>query len=136
MSTGKWRSSTMVRIGTSCCPPPARDGRADVATVSVTVNLVWGGFWQGGARRAFPLSQARRQLLTRWRLPWHRSRPSRTHVMRRPRRKVTLLRQLIRLLNGRAERGVAETKRVVDDVRHGKPEQVILLRRTAVGSSS
>ena len=35
-------------------------------------------------------------------------------------------------LNARTERGVVETKRVVDDARHGKPEQVILLRRTAV----
>src|SRR6516165_2998196 len=55
MSTGKWRSSTMVRIGTSCCPLPARDGRADVATVSVTMNLVWGDFCQGGAPRAFSI---------------------------------------------------------------------------------
>src|SRR5262249_40480576 len=91
MSTGKWRSSTMVRIGTSCCPPPARDGRTDVATVSVTMNLVWGDFCQGGAPRAFYF-----------------------------------------FLSGRTERGVVETKHVVDDARYGKPEQVILLRRTAV----
>src|SRR5215470_9925992 len=36
-------------------PTPARDGRADVATVSMTMNLVWGDFCQGGAPRAFSI---------------------------------------------------------------------------------
>jgi len=40
----------------SCCPPPARDGRADVATVSVTMNLVWEDFCQGVPLGPFPFS--------------------------------------------------------------------------------
>src|SRR5262245_35272694 len=135
MSTGKWRSSTMVRIGTSCCPPPARDGRADVATVSVTMNLVWGDFCQGGAPRAFSIflsAKAASEALgiagsSIWRIlnPRHAKTTANGYT----------LRQLIRL-NGRTDRGVVTTKRVVDDARHSKPEQVILLRRTAVWPSS
>src|SRR5262245_31167616 len=118
MSTGKWRSSTMVRIGTSCCPPPACDGRAVVATASVTMNLVWGDFCQGGAARAFSIflnAKAASEALGI-------AGSSISRILNPPHAKTTAKGYTFEAIDKakRTERGVVETKRVVDDVRHGK----------------